>query len=916
MCYFCSLHVHNQYSTLDGFGGSDRQVKVVKDYGQNALALTNHGNTCGLFDHYNACKAENIKPILGTEAYFEETFEKEKWQEEKKRGGFCHLTILAQNNIGYANLNSLVTESNKEENFYYKPITTYDNLKRHREGLIVLSGCILSRFARLVKQDRYEDAEILLLSFRDTFQENFFLEVMPPFISGDSDEDIEFHKHSVNYNNWIIAMGKKHNIPVVMTTDAHFAAKEDWKAYKTMRFMSQNVMPDGHYKYRHLMDAKTANHFWKKYMGFDGCEYLENTGLIVDKVNVEFDTSNKVPTVDWGIKTSSIEHLARKTLAGLKRIGKFEDDVYRDRINYELDTIQTKGFADYFLIVEMICSKANELGVRRGFGRGSVCGSLLAYCLGITAIDPIKFDISFDRFLRPDKTTMPDVDLDFDSRGQLDIMNFLLEYFPGKASRISTFGEYSTKNLFNDMIKFYDIDKNAAFLVGVKNNLEREMEIHGPDFEKFMENKVLERFNEDYPNFFEIYTKIYGQIKYIGKHPAGVAISDKNFNNYDSIMRIGGEYVSAHNMLQIESMGLIKMDILGVTNVGVISDIEKMTGVKFDYSMLEDPKVYKAFCNDLVVGIFQFDSFSSKSTVKQVKPKNIQELMACNSLNRPGPLKKFDDTGLSTLDLYAKGKAGDVDKTTFWYPYTKDTYGCVIYQDQILKICREVAGLSWADSDQIMKGLSKKNEGKRIKLRQIFIDGCVKNGIPKSQAEEFYDKNTLYGFPKAHAAGYTVISAYCMWLKINYPVQFWLASLQNETNSDKVKDLTVSAAKSDVLIFPAHVNGGDSYRLIKDNNCFNIKGANYLEDGQFGIQEGLSAIKGIGKATCKFLETNGPFKNREEFDEIVSKNKRGCNSASVKRLEEAGALEFDSEKYLENTVKYNSELRRSRKWGK
>lgn len=906
--YYASLHQHCESSSLDGFGKPSDFAKMAKSLGHNATGKTDHGNVLQNYKFYTECKAAGIKPILGCEIYFEPTADKEVFKEQKNRGSFSHLTILAESNEGYKSLNKLVTEANLEENFYYKPLTTWNNLVKNQEGLIILSGCVLSKVGRFLRAGDRTAAEAMVDQFYKEFGDNYYLEVMPPFIfeKNATDEDLEFHKFHKDYNNFIIAQGKRINRPIVMTTDVHFPSKDYWSSYRVMRYMAQDKYPDSHYRYRYMMDADTIVDYWNRYMDCPCEEYLENTGLIVDRTNIQLDFPVAMPHVDWG--APSQDKLKRLAVKGMKERGIFTDE-YKDRLLFELDIIFNKGFEDYFLLVHKIIEEAKSKDIGQGFGRGSVCGSLLAYALGVTAVDPVKFDISFERFLHPEKNSMPDVDMDFDSEGQQYLMKYLMDWFEGKSSRICNFIRYRSKNLFNDLMKYYQLDdeqKNEA--EGIKRYLENSFKDDEdlPTLEKLLENKDVKWFNDQNKGFIKHFCNLYKQLKAIGKHPSGVALTDKAIFNYDAVIRASSEYVTSHDMGQIDEMNIVKMDLLGLNNVAVVKDILKLTGAKFSYDCLYDKEVYKAFCDKKTTGIFQFDSWSSAKVLQAVLPENIEELMVCNAINRPGP----------DLEAFVSAKKDGINKDAFWYEYTKDTYGCVIYQDQLLRICRNIAKLSWSYTDQIVKNMSKKVDEKRNKLRPIFVDACVEQGINKKEARAFYDKNTLYGFNKAHTAGYTFFSAFQMWLKIKYPGIFWFAILKNEDKEEHRLKYASCAIREGIMIFPAHINASQDFELITSDEQLGLGEINLLQPGDGAIREGLRAIKGLGPKTTDAIVANRPYPSKEAFLEWAGKNKRACNKASIEKLEEAGALEFNIDKYLDRMVKNNTQLARKFKANK
>lgn len=921
MGYFCNLHGHNQFSTFDGMGNSRQAAATARKCGYDALGLTNHGTVAGLIEHYQACNDEGIKPIAGCEIYYMPEFE------SGQKYGYSHLTILVKDFVGWKNLMTMLTEANKN-NYYRMAVVDRNLLQKYSEGLICLSGCISCMTCRyfmgythrktgeVLMEPDVDAARNNLLELRSIFGKDFYLEVMPVF--GIPKQQI--------YNDFVIGYGEENKVPVVMTLDAHYPSKDDFDTYVVLRTMGNtaNAYTDdiatSDYKYRYLMDYDEARKSWMQETPSDPKQFLENTGLVVEKCNLKIDFGDPMPHIDWGKPTRTV--LVETAIANLKEKGKWNRN-YEERLKYELNTIFTKGFEDYFLLCRKIIKRAEERDIGTNFGRGSVCGSLLAYALDITKVDPIVFDTPFERFLRPNKNVLPDIDMDFDARRQHEMIDVVIEDFPDRSARFSTIGRFKEKNLINDLIKHYGIDKEEGdddeFIKS--QVLEVHEHLGEADYQKFLdERESMIVIDKTYEGIIKHYCKLFKHAKYIGKHAAGVLITKDLVHYYDAIQRKGSgdnvHFQTSHDMDQLQDMGLLKMDILGLRHISIIKDIEDLTGIKWDEKFLEDDAVYKAFSKGRTQGTFQFDKWSAIKVLKDVKPENFNELCACNALNRPGPKMSIDGE-MSTLDKYVAIKKGEleVDKNTPWYPYCQDTYGLLIYQEQMMWICRKVAGLDWDTTDQIVKQLSKKVEEKRQKLKKPFVEGCVQNGIDRKEAEDFYEKNTLYGFNKSHSVAYTLLSVYGMWLKINYNLEFWWAVLKNE-EKDKKRDIyTACAARDGIIFFYPHINGLTDYEIVRSNKQLGLE----IEEDVIGeekvIRMGLSSIKGLGSKAVDWIVEHQPYVTPEQWEATCEKknkaNRKAINKTQKKKIEMTASHALDkksSEHYINCSLRYTEDL--------
>ncbi len=861
-----NLHAHNMWSFYDGFGEAKNHVARAKELGQEALAVTNHGNCSGWVEHFYACKDADIKPILGVEAYFQPVF--------KPKDNRHHLILLAQNNVGLHNLMKLTSESNRDR-FYSNPFCDFESLDRYKEGLIVLSGCISGAISKQILGGHRSKAVRLAKAFKKIFGDRFYFEVQA------NDMEAQFLT-----NKGLLSMSEELDIPVVLTADSHYMAPEDYDTYMVMHAIASNRKPEADYSKLYIASEDEMKERWYECMGQHNDEIFEEAGKIVDRCNAELTSKEEVPKIDWGMPSKK-----KLTDLAVKGLGKLvqKDSRYRTRLQHEVKVVLDKGFEDYFLLCYDIVEYARSKDISTGFGRGSVCGSLLAYSLGLTNVDPILMGTSFERFLRPDKVTMPDIDIDFDSKRRDEIVDYVLKRYPGKAAPMSAFGYYRDANLSADLAKMYgDIDKDE--LEGIR------AELSDTDYDTLMQNPKLRRLNKTHKGFVKHFAKLRGQVRFIGRHASGIAVSGTDIDSDAGVFRIRGEYRTTFDLASLERLGIVKMDLLSLDAVTVVKSVEDLTGAKFSMDKIKDDKaIYDAFCAGDTDGIFQFEKYGAKKILGQVQPRNIGELIACNALNRPAPIQ------LGIVDEYIDAKNGN-ESDSIWSDYTRDTFGTIVYQEHVMAICHDMAGMEWPDVDKVMKGLRQTANVGRDPLKEKFVKGAVRlAGASKKEAADLYNKMTLYLFGKGHSTGYTMMSAYFMWLRLNYPFEFWSAMIRGTDDEYKQRAYKATAVKAGVVVLLPHVNGTAECSIAEI-------------DGERAVQEGLVSIKGIGVKVADEIMSRAPFEDEEDFLDRVPK--KFANVGVVNKLRDSGALQFNMKIYYRGVKQYNATLwaQSARKW--
>ena len=712
---FANLHVHSTFSTFDGLGQPEDFAKYAKELNQSSLALTDHGTVSGLLKHFQACKNNDIKPLMGCECYF-------TLDHAKKIKNNYHMTIIAKSDKGYSNLMKLITEANVN-GFYYRPKIDIKSLLKYKEDLIIMSGCQASIFYQYaIVQDKKPEAIKLLKLFKKHFKD-FYLEIQP-------------HKQGCQekVTEFAFKVNKKLGIPLVLTIDTHYPRPEDDKTQWILRKIKIQDASLEQYAGMHLHNRESAEKLWYKNYDHNCAEALDNTVKIANMCDVKLDFGNLLD-LEWNgeDRTRRLKRLAKE---GLKRIGKYNDETYRKQLAHEIDVVCYHGFEDVFLATEDMCTWSNQNGIQTGPGRGSGVGSLLTYCLGISKVDPLENHLLFERFLRKDKKKMPDIDVDFDSRYRDKVFEYLNKRHAGNCAQVISYGKYMIKNLINDIVKVYNRDKERIS-VQEKNKVTFLIEECINKKMDFMDEPKLKRYV-----YMKHFVKLFKNIRYYGTHASGVAIC-KDMTNYVALIRKGNDFVTCYDLGDLETLGILKMDVLGLKTISICTMIEEVTKTTWTDKCLTSPMVYSRYSSlqDLE-GMFQFNSRSAREVVAQVEPNNLEELTACSALNRPAPLR------LGVVEDYADAKRGMIDTTKKWYKHSKDTYGCLIYQEQVMKTVVEVAGLGWDLADKIMKDL-KPVITKKEPLFVAFVEGAMKHSkMKRKDAEDLYIQMVRYLFNK------------------------------------------------------------------------------------------------------------------------------------------------------------------------
>lgn len=888
------LHRHDEYSSFDGFGKAVELAKLAKEYGYPALGISNHGNTNGLVQHYMACKAVGIKPVLGVEGYMIPKYK------EKHRG--YHLCLFAKNAIGYRNINEIQYEGEKQK--YYNPIWTFELLEKYSEGVICTSACIAGFLSQAIKEDRMDAADKFIKKMKQIYGPDFYIEVQPYTISEEGLQE--------KVNKSLMVLAKKHKVKVLLTSDSHYGSPDDFPTYLKMHEIAGHDLEhiESTYKERYMPTKKDMlKRFYKMFGDKElGKEYMGNHKELFDKVEEDIFEGLKqtLPPMQEELGVT-VRELVKK---GLKAKGKWTPE-YKARVEEELHVIETLGFDDYFLMVYDYVNWAKSQGIAVGPGRGSCCNCEVAYAIGITEVDSLYYGLDFRRFLRIDKKKMPDIDLDFEKSRRAEVIEYIINRHKGHTARIASYGLYKVDNLVNDLAKVCGLgtkkeDEDAAEHKDIINSIKEHINNYLDEdsnliTESFLSSQLTRKFNAMYDDICTHFSKLYKKMRFIGTHAAGVAITGGNILDYTSLRIDGksGQLYTNYDLNDLENINVIKFDILGLVTMEELGALRKETGVTVNYEeATNDKKLMKAFANRETTGIFQFDKPAVQKLLGEIKCSCFEDVVAANALNRPGPLS----TGVPALYAYNKEHPEEA-KESLYYNFTKDTFGTVVYQEQIQKVCVEIGGMEWGDADKVMKmigGQSQSEDAKiqfekdKQELSDKFVKGATKNGISKKDAKEIFNSMLVYSFNKGHALGYSLISVEEMYYKQNYPTEFWWAKLKYCPLESNIFQLEREAVASGNLIFLAHVNGTANYSLKEI-------------EGEVVIQRGLTTIKGIGEKVAMAIEEerlkNGPYLNTADIEERLPG--RILNNRVFTILKEAGALEWDWDEYIRRTESFN-----------
>ncbi len=881
---FTHLHLHTEYSLLDGSGKIKEMVARAKELGMDSIAITDHGVMYGVIDFYRACLAEGMRPIIGCEVYVapNSRYDRENSSSEDR---YNHLVLLAENNTGYSNLMKIVS-AGFIEGFYYKPRVDYEVLSKYKEGIIALSACLGGEVASNIRRGFYEEGKKAALRLRDIFGENnFFLELQ--------DHGLPEQKQ---VNQALMRMHSETGIPLVVTNDVHYTLESDAQAHDILLcIQTQKKVTD-----ENRMRYEGGQYFIKSPEEMEALfpyakEALENTQKIAERCHVEIEFGEyKLPKYDVPHGFTALEYLQKLCKEGLvKRYGNPSDEL-KQRLEYEIETIRSMGFVEYFLIVWDFIKYAKDNDIMVGPGRGSAAGSIVSYCLEITNIDPIKYNLLFERFLNPERLTMPDIDIDFCFERRQEVIDYVVrKYGKDRVVQIVTFGTMAARAAIRDVgraldIPYAQVDAVAKMIpteIGI--NIKKALDIN-PELKNLYDN------DEQIKYLIDMSLRLEGLPRHTSMHAAGVVISKAPVVEYVPLSRASDDSITTQfTMTTLEELGLLKMDFLGLRTLTVIQNAVRLVNEKLDNAHkinidqidFNDKNVFNLISSGKTDGIFQLESSGMKNFMKELKPRNIEDVIAGISLYRPGPM--------DFIPKYIKGKnepESIVYECPQLEPILSPTYGCIVYQEQVMQIVRDLAGYSYGRSDLVRRAMSKKKASVMEKERKNFvygneeekIQGCINNGITAEIANHIFDDMAdfaKYAFNKSHAAAYAVVSYQTAYLKCYYPVEFMAALMTSVIdNPGKVAEYIYTCRQMGIEILPPDINEGYSTFSVSNG----------------AIRYGLSAIKGLGKPVIEAIvherESNGKFTSLKDFATRLSGKE--VNKRTVESFIKSGA--FDS----------------------
>lgn len=885
---FTHLHVHTEYSLLDGASKIKELVHHTKELGMDSIAITDHGVMYGVIDFYKAAKAEGIKPIIGCEVYVApgSRFDRELGKNENR---YYHLVLLAENDIGYHNLMKIVSRG-FTEGYYYKPRVDREVLQEFHEGVIALSACLAGEVATKLRQGFYEEAKKAALEHQEIFgKDNYFLELQ--------DHGIDDQK---TVNQGLMRMSQETGIPLVATNDIHYVKESDAEAHDILLCIqtAKKVADEDRMRYDGGQYYLKSPEEMEELFPY-AKQALENTGKIAKRCNVEIVFGEqKVPKYEVPEGFTSYTYLQSLCEEGIHRRYDPVTPELQERLDYELSTIQKMGYVDYFLIVWDFIKYGKDNGIAVGPGRGSAAGSIVSYCLGITDIDPIRYNLLFERFLNPERVSMPDIDVDFCYERRQEVIDYVVrKYGKEKVVQIVTFGTMAARMVIRDVGRALDmpyaaVDRVAKMIPMGANghNITIDEAVHiSSDLKKAYEEE------EDVKYLIDMSKKLEGLPRHASMHAAGVVIGQKSIDEFVPLSRGSEDAITTQfTMTTIEELGLLKMDFLGLRTLTVIQDavrnIKQSKGIDIDIDHLnmEDEEVYDLLCTGQTDGIFQLESNGMKSFMKELKPRNIEDIIAGISLYRPGPM--------DFIPLYIKGKEHP-ETITYDCPQLEKilapTYGCIVYQEQVMQIVMELAGYTLGRSDLVRRAMSKKKGDVMQRERQNFVygneeenvPGCINRGIDEKTANKIFDEMidfAKYAFNKSHAAAYAVVAYQTAYLKCHYPEEFMAALITSVLDrTDKVSEYIAHCRKLGIQILPPDINEGYSH--------FSVSGG--------AIRYGLSALKSVGRPVIEAIvqerEKNGRYKDLKDF--ISRLSNKEVNKRTIESFIKSGSLDsFDA----------------------
>ena len=883
MGQFVHLHVHSEYSLLDGACRIKELVKRAKEFGQDAVAVTDHGAMYGIIDFYKEAKKNGIKPIIGCEVYVAPRGRTDRVYElDKER---MHLVLLCKNNIGYQNLIKLVSKS-WTEGFYTKPRVDEELLEQYHEGLIALSACIAGAVPRALLRNDYDAAKEKAIKYNSIFGDgNFYIELQ--------DHGMPEEKR---VKPMLINIARETGIPLVATNDCHYISKEDSKMHQILLCIQTNHTIEDEGK----MEFSTDQVYFKseqemRELFYDVPEAINNTVEIANKCNVDIEFGNtKLPHFDVPNGQDHFEYFKDKCYEGLyKNYGKNPDHSLVDRLEYELNTINEMGYVDYYLIVHDFVRYAKSQGIPVGPGRGSGAGSIAAYCIGITGIDPIKYNLLFERFLNPERVSMPDFDIDFCYERRQEVIDYVVrKYGSDHVAQIITFGTMAARAAIRDVgramaIPYNTVDSVAKLVpMELGMNLTKALNVSA---------ELKSRYNTDeqVKELIDMAMKLEGMPRHASTHAAGVVITEKQVNDYVPLAKNDEAVVTQYTMTTLEELGLLKMDFLGLRTLTVLRDAEVMVqkvnpSFKLDNIEYDDKEVFEMFSRGETDGVFQLESAGIRNVLMQLKPESIEDIIAVISLYRPGPME--------SIPKYIENRHNQ-DKIVYDHPLLSNildvTFGCIIYQEQVMQIFRTLAGYSLGRADIVRRAMAKKKSDVMEREHQIFIhglvnendevevEGCIRRGVDEKTAAEVYkqmENFASYAFNKSHAAAYAMISYQTAWMKCKYPSEYMAALLTSVLdNANKVSAYISECNRLGIEVLPPHVN--------ESENGFTVSNGK--------IRFGLLAIKNLGRSVIKNMiaerSDNGLYKSFYDFCKRVYGKE--LNKRALESLIKCGALD-------------------------
>lgn len=897
---FVHLHVHTEYSLLDGFSRLKKLINRCKELNMDAIAITDHGCMFGAIDFYKEAKKAGIKPIIGCEVYTAARSLNDKDPNYDKSQG--HLVLLAENMTGYSNLIKMVSKS-YVEGFYYKPRVDMEELRQHSEGIIALSACLAGDVSQALMDRNYEKAKRLTLEYRDIFgKDNYFLEIQ--------DHNLPEQKE---VNAGIIKLSKELDIPLVATNDLHYVNKEDSKIHDILMCIQMGKTVNDPSRMRFGSDEFYLKSREEMEEIFPyAIDALDNTVKIAERCNVEFDFNTiHLPNYDVPEGYTTNSYLRELCFKGLKERYENPNEEVIERLNYELSVIEKMGYVEYFLITWDFINYAKENNIMVGPGRGSAAGSIVAYTLKITDIDPIKYSLLFERFLNPERVSMPDIDIDFCYERREEVIDYVKhKYGEDHVAQIITFGTMGAKAAIRDVGRVLDIPYNKVdkiakeipFALGM--TIDKALDTN-PNLRELYENDAETK------EIIDISKSIEGMLRHASTHAAGVVISKKPVDEYVPLYKHQDAITTQFTMTTLEELGLLKMDFLGLRTLTVIRDaldlIEKNYGKKIDFSKMDydDPKVYELLSSGNTLGVFQLESAGMRSFMKQLKPDNFEDIVAGISLYRPGPM--------DSIPTYIENK-NNPDKVKYIHeslrPIMEVTYGCLVYQEQVMQVVRDLGGYSYGRSDLVRRAMGKKKMDVMEEERQYFIygkkdedgnveiPGCISNGIPEDVANKIFDDMidfAKYAFNKSHAAAYGVLSYETAYLKAHYPVEFMAALITSVMgNTDKVVEYIRECNALGIDVLKPDIN--------KSFGKFSVEGNN--------IRFGLAAVKNVGVNVINNIiderEINGTF---TDFVDLVKRlDSKDTNKRVLESLIKCGAFDNISQNRASLMAGYESLL--------